>query len=197
MYQIFYRDKPIVITDTRSEKKSVYNIKLKDFNIKRALMNLSKNSISSIRIVGKDKEKMLNKFLKLLPKITAAGGKVINPMGEILFIFRNNKWDLPKGKVEDNESITDTAIREVKEETGITKLVITKPLEVTYHIFKRNHKYKLKKTYWYLMKTSYDGKLVPQLDEGINKALWKNRNEIDSLMKNAYKNIEVLLNEAL
>ena len=47
------------------------------------------------------------------------------------------------------------------------------------------------------MKTSYDGQLVPQLDEGINKALWKNRNEIDSLMKNAYKNIEVLLNEVL
>ena len=142
MYQIFYRDKPIVITDTRSEKKSVYNIKLKDFKIKRALKNLSKNSISSIRIVGKDKEKLLNKFLKLLPKITAAGGKVINPMGEILFIFRNNKWELPKGKVEDNESITDTAIREVKEETGIAKLVITKPLEVTYHIFKKNNTYR-------------------------------------------------------
>ena len=59
------------------------------------------------------------KFLKLLPKITAAGGKVINPKGEILFIFRNNKWDLPKGKAEDNESIADTAIREVKEEVGI------------------------------------------------------------------------------
>ncbi len=141
MYYIFYQDKPIIITDTRSEKKNVHNIKLNDFNLKKGLKNLSKNTISSIRIIGKDKEKLLNKFLKLLPKITAAGGKVINPKGEILFIFRNNKWDLPKGKAEVNEIIADTAIREVKEETGIAELTITKPLEITYHIFKKNNSY--------------------------------------------------------
>jgi len=43
---------------------------------------------------------------------------------EILFIFRNGKWDLPKGKAEAKETINQTAIREVEEETGITGLSI-------------------------------------------------------------------------
>ncbi len=193
MYQIFYRDKPIVISDTKSDKKNVHNIKYKDFNLKKALKNLSKNSISSIRIIGKDKEKLLNKFLKLLPKITAAGGKVINLKGEILFIYRNNKWDLPKGKAEDNEIIADTAIREVKEETGIAKLVITKPLEITYHIFKKNNTYRIKVTYWFEMKSIGDNQLTPQIEEGIIRAEWINSLEIDKIKKKCYANIRLLI----
>ena len=193
MYQIFYRDKPIVISDTKSDKKNVHNIKYKDFNLKKALKNLSKTNISSIRIIGKDKEKLLKKFLKLLPKIIAAGGKVLNQKGEILFIFRNNKWDLPKGKAEYNESIADTAIREVKEETGVTKLVITKPLEITYHIFKKNNTFRLKVTYWFEMKSMADNQLTPQVEEGITRAEWINNSEIDKIKKKCYANIRLLI----
>ena len=193
MYQIFYRDKPIVITEIRSDRKNVYNIEFKNFDLKKDLSNLSKNSISSIRIIGKDNEKLFNKFLRLLPGITAAGGKVINSKGEILFIFRNNKWDLPKGKAEDNESIADTAIREVKEETGIAKLVITKPLNTTYHIFKKNNTYRLKITHWFEMKSTGDNQLIPQIEEGIIRAEWINRSEIDKIKKKCYANIRLLI----
>ena len=193
MYKIFYLDKPIVITDVKSDNKNVHNIKFKDFNIKKALKNLSKKNISSIRIIGKDKEKLLKKFLKLLPKIIAAGGKVLNQKGEILFIFRNNKWDLPKGKAEYNESIADTAIREVKEETGVTKLVITKPLEITYHIFKKNNTFRLKVTYWFEMKSMADNQLTPQVEEGITKVEWINNSEIDKIKKKCYANIRLLI----
>ena len=193
MYQIFYRDKPIVITEIRSDRKNVYNIEFKNFDLKKALSNLSKNSISSIRKIGKDNEKLFNKFLRLLPGITAAGGKVINSKGEILFIFRNNKWDLPKGKAEDNESIADTAIREVKEETGIAKLVITKPLDTTYHIFKKNNTYRLKITHWFEMKSTGDNQLIPQIEEGIIRAEWINKSEIDKIKKKCYANIRLLI----
>ena len=193
MYKIFYLDKPIVITDVKSDNKNVHNIKFKDFNLKKALKNLSKKNISSIRIIGKDKEKLLKKFLKLLPKIIAAGGKVFNQKGEILFIFRNNKWDLPKGKAEYNESIADTAIREVKEETGVTKLVITKPLEITYHIFKKNNTFRLKVTYWFEMKSMADNQLTPQVEEGITKVEWINNLEIDKIKKKCYANIRLLI----
>jgi len=193
MYKIFYLDKPIVITDVKSDNKNVHNIKFKDFNLKKALKNLSKTNISSIRIIGKDKEKLLKKFLKLLPKIIAAGGKVLNQKGEILFIFRNNKWDLPKGKAEYNESIADTAIREVKEETGVTKLVITKPLEITYHIFKKNNTFRLKVTYWFEMKSMADNQLTPQVEEGITKVEWINNSEIDKIKKKCYANIRLLI----
>ena len=193
MYKIFYLDKPIVIADVKSDNKNVHNIKFKDFNLKKALKNLSKKNISSIRIIGKDKEKLLKKFLKLLPKIIAAGGKVLNQKGEILFIFRNNKWDLPKGKAEYNESIADTAIREVKEETGVTKLVITKPLEITYHIFKKNNTFRLKVTYWFEMKSMADNQLTPQVEEGITKVEWINNSEIDKIKKKCYANIRLLI----
>ena len=193
MYKIFYLDKPIVITDVKSDNKNVHNIKFKDFNLKKALKNLSKKNISSIRIIGKDKEKLLKKFLKLLPKIIAAGGKVLNQKGEILFIFRNNKWDLPKGKAEYNESIADTAIREVKEETGVTKLVITKPLQITYHIFKKNNTFRLKVTYWFEMKSMTDNQLTPQIKEGITRVEWINNSEIDKIKKKCYANIRLLI----
>ena len=73
---------------------------------------------------------------------------------KVLFICRNDKWDLPKGKVEIHESIEEGAIREVEEETGVSGLVITKPLSTTYHIFKRNGRYKIKITYWFKMHTT-------------------------------------------
>ena len=47
------------------------------------------------------------------------------------------------GKAERNENIAETALREVKEETGIKDISITKPLQVTYHIFKKNKKIEL------------------------------------------------------
>ena len=193
MLQIFYQDKPIIITDSISEDNNVSNIKFKDFELKSALKNLSKKKNSSIRLIANDKKKALKKFLKLLPNIIAGGGKVINSKGDILFIFRNNKWDLPKGKAENNENIADTAIREVKEETGIKDLTITKPLQITYHIFKKNDSYRLKITYWFEMKSLVENKLIPQLEEGITRAEWINPSEIEKIKKKCYANIRLLI----
>ena len=193
MPQIFYQDKPIIITDIVSEDNNVSNIKFKNFKLKSALKNLSDKKSSSIRLIANDKNKALKKFIKLLPNIIAGGGKVINSKGEILFIFRNNKWDLPKGKAENNESIADTAIREVKEETGIKDLTITKPLQITYHIFKKNDTYRLKITYWFEMKSLIDNKLTPQLEEGITRAEWINPSEIKKIKNRCYANIRLLI----
>ncbi len=49
----------------------------------------------------------------MLTPIIAAGGIVVNPNKEILWIFRRGFWDLPKGKLDPNESIEACAIREV------------------------------------------------------------------------------------
>ena len=65
--------------------------------------------------------------------IVAAGGLVINSKGEFLLIKRLGLWDLPKGKVEDDEAIEVAAIREVEEECGIRKATIISKLLVTYH----------------------------------------------------------------
>ena len=110
-----------------------------------------------------------------------------------MFIYRNNKWDLPKGKTEKKESIEQTALREVEEETGVTGLKIVKPLDTTYHIFKRNDKLKIKVTYWFEMTTDFDGELFPQENEGITKVAWLNEAETENALTNSYANIKRLL----
>ena len=129
----------------------------------------------------------------MLPNVVAGGGKVYNDKGEILFIYRNKKWDLPKGKTEGSETIEETAIREVSEETGVNGLKITKPLQTTYHVFKRNGRYKIKVTYWFEMKTSFKGKLWPQENEGITKVEWLDKNQVKDALTNSYANIRQLI----
>ena len=131
--------------------------------------------------------------MELLPNVVAGGGKVLNSEGRILFIFRNGKWDLPKGKAENKETIDQTALREVEEETGVKRLSITKPLEITYHIFKRNDKYFIKKTYWFEMFSAYTGDLKPQKNEGITKVKWVSPKKLIKVRKNIYANIEALI----
>ena len=49
---------------------------------------------------------------------------ILNSQKEVLFIYRNQLWDLPKGMTEAGETIEATALREVAEECGIDKLSI-------------------------------------------------------------------------
>lgn len=193
MYEVFVGDKPIVLTDKVEKETYFKNYLLKTVKIAKVIRQLNKSSIKEVRLIHKDKDKLLKKFLKKLPNVIAGGGKVYNENGEVLFIYRNDKWDLPKGKAEKKESIKETAIREVSEETGVDGLEIIKPLETTYHIFKRNGRYKIKITYWFEMKTTFKGKLIAEEKEGITKVKWLNAKEINKAMENSYANIKLLV----
>ena len=127
-----------------------------------------------------------------IPVCKAGGGLVYNKKGEVLFIYRNGKWDLPKGGREKGEEIELTAIREVEEETGVSRLKIKEKLQKTYHIFKRNGKYKLKITQWYEMTTTFEGVLIPQAKEGIEKVAWLNPEQVKEALNNSYENIKLL-----
>ncbi|MBA9074476.1 8-oxo-dGTP pyrophosphatase MutT (NUDIX family) [Flavobacterium gossypii] len=134
----------------------------------------------------------MKKLKEKIPVNKAGGGLVYNKKGEVLFIFRNGKWDLPKGGIEKGEEIEDTAIREVEEETGVSGLSITKKLQKTYHVFIRNGRYKLKITHWFEMKTDFEGTPMPQEDEGIEKVAWLNPEQVQEALKNSYENIKLL-----
>lgn len=193
MYKVFVNDKPMVLT-TLVEKETYFkNYKLKDVTLSKVIRKLNNTSLKEARLIHKNEDKLLKKFLKKLPNVIAGGGKVYNEKGKILFIYRNDKWDLPKGKTEGKEDIETTAIREVEEETGVTGLEIVKPLETTYHIFKRNGRYKIKITYWFEMKTTFSGKLYPQEEEGITKVKWLNEKKTKKALKNSYANIKSLI----
>jgi 8-oxo-dGTP pyrophosphatase MutT (NUDIX family) len=130
-----------------------------------------------------------------IPVNKAGGGFVYNKKGEVLFIFRNGKWDLPKGGIEKGEDIEATAMREVEEETGVNKLRITSKLQKTYHIFKRNGKYKLKITHWFEMFSDFEGTPHGQIEEGIEKVAWLNPEQIKEALTNSYENIKLLFEE--
>lgn len=57
------------------------------------------------------------------PKSHSAGGIIIGPNGRILVVEnKGTTWSIPKGRVEKGEEPLTTARREIKEETGITRL---------------------------------------------------------------------------
>ena len=59
---------------------------------------------------------MMNNENRIL--IQAAGGLVVNEKGEVLFMFRRGKWDLPKGKLDPGETLEACALREVEGRNG-------------------------------------------------------------------------------
>lgn len=192
MYKVFFNHKPIYLTSSRkinTDSTPLFHIKYSAKNF--ILKALKSSKIKAVYLYHKDEEKLWKHFVKHFPVVQAAGGLVKHSNERILMIFRNGKWDLPKGRIEKKEFILDAAIREVTEETGVTNLIILKPLPITYHIFARKGKHRLKKTYWFLMKTDFRGGLQPQLEEGIKKAEWKSKEEISQLLDNAYENIKI------
>jgi ADP-ribose pyrophosphatase YjhB (NUDIX family) len=193
MTTIFVNDKPIILTTEVGFESNFKNYLLNTVHIGKVIKELNTTSLEGVRLIGKNENKLLKKFLKKLPNIVAGGGKVLNSKGEILFIYRNDKWDLPKGKVEGKESIEETSLREVEEETNVTGLKIVKPLETTYHIFKRNGRHKIKITYWFEMTSDYNGKLEPQVEEGITKVEWLDSRQTVEAMENSYANIRILV----
>ena len=95
---------------------------------------------------------MLKTITKSVTLIKAAGGLVKNLNGEYLFIYRNDKWDLPKGKVEKNERVKEAAVREVEEECGIKVDKLGDKICKTYHVYINKGDVVLKKTHWFDMK---------------------------------------------
>ena len=192
MYKVFVNDCPIILIDSKNISTKFAMVDFHSCNIFEILEGLFQNKANGICLLCDDLEACWQKFQSFFKIQKAAGGKVLNSKNEVLFIYRFNKWDLPKGKLEKWESIEECAIREVEEECGISNLKIDKELETTYHIFERKDKIILKITYWFLMTTTYKGKLTPQLEEAIDQVMFKNENETEDALKNTYENIKLL-----
>ena len=191
MYKVFVNDTPIIITSS-SKKVNIFPVyPFNDIYVDEIILKLKNKELPGIILYSVDLENDWKSFLTYMTVIPAAGGLVLNPKKEILFIFRNGVWDLPKGWIEKSETTETAAVREVEEECGIANLQITKPLITTYHIY--FHKgIKLKQTFWYLMTSDYLEELVPQTEEGITQVVFKNEAETKGALKNTYANIQLV-----
>ena len=192
MYKVFVKDIPIILSTKKNIGKKYISIPLKEIKLKQLIEQITNGAVLYVNIYHKNEEKLERFLRKKIPVVEAAGGLVYNSKQEILFIYRNKRWDLPKGGLEKGETYQEAAIREVEEETGVKNLEIKKFITKTYHIFKRNGKYKLKITCWFEMFTSYKGKLTPQANEDIEKVKWKNFEKSQKALQKSYENIKLL-----
>ena len=192
MYKVFVNDKPLFLTNKVSKETDFQLFLLETVDIEQLILKMFNNKIKKAYLYHPDEKEILNKVKEKIPVKKAGGGLVYNNKGEVLFIFRNGKWDLPKGGCDKGEEIEDCSIREVEEETGVNDLKITKKLQKTYHVFKRNGVYRLKITHWFEMTTTFEGIPVPQENEGIEKVAWLNQEQIKEALTNSYENIKLL-----
>jgi hypothetical protein len=178
MYEVFINNKRLVFDATPEAKK--YDNSWQKISSSSGMINagelitlpLNTALKKDVVILSDQMEKQWQYFFKDFKLIEAAGGLVQNKMNQFLFIFRNNKWDLPKGKIEKKELADAAAIREVMEETGIDDLVLKNLLHTSYHIYELKKQLVLKKTYWYVMYSSSSKIPIPQEEEGITEVKW-------------------------
>jgi len=195
MYKVFINDKPLFLINTVEKETDFQMFLLETVDIEQLIIKMFNNKIDKAFLYHPDEKLALKVLKEKIPVSKAGGGLVFNKAGNVLFIFRNGKWDLPKGGIEKGEEIENTAMREVEEETGVSGLKIIDKLQKTYHIFKSHGQFKLKVTHWFEMKTNYEGELEGQAEEGITKVAWLNPEQIKEALKNSYENIKLLFEE--
>jgi hypothetical protein len=69
-------------------------------------------------------------------------------------------------------------------------LEISEELHPTFHIYNFKEKWILKKTYWFSMKTRFDGKLIPQTEEDIELVEWQKKTEAKQLLEKSYRSLK-------
>lgn len=199
MYKVYINDRPfrmISVPELSQIDRSDPNHLVTRYSGKaKTLLNyidtLEKGSpnVQAITLYSNDMEQLWADFRDHYKLIRAAGGLVRNEFEEILFIFRLQTWDLPKGKMEPKEEKDAAALREVTEETGVQDLELLDRITITYHTYRnRKDKRVLKQTFWYKMRAPKQ-ELVPQTEESIETAVWMPLEEFFAEERVVYNNI--------
>ena len=110
MYKVFIYDKPVLI-HKNSTKEGSYEQLSELGNSKGIISLLERKNVRGVEIVTNNPLKEWEIFKSSFKYIIAAGGVVYNSNDEILVIFRNGKWDLPKGKLEDGMERVNSPVR--------------------------------------------------------------------------------------
>ncbi len=179
MYKIYINETPLVLASSskgspeKSEEQAVARYSGKTKHLLGYIDMLEKSQRwQGIWLYHPDVEQLWEDFKSLFKWIEAAGGVVTNPDHAILFIFRRDFWDLPKGKIDEGESPEEAAVREVREETGLDQLQLSEKVGCSYHTYReKNGQRVLKKTHWFHLQSPHQS-LTPQTEEDIDLAIW-------------------------
>jgi len=198
-YRIYVNEKVILLTESIPHHREQYEkLEADIFDLRMLYTWVLAHQNDFFYVLCSDAKAFLKAVTKRVVLIEAAGGLVKNEYGEYLFIYRHDKWDLPKGKIEKEERVKEAAVREVEEECGIKVSALGKKICKTYHAYTSRGEVVLKKTHWFDMQCNGQKKLLPQKEEGITDVRWFKKAHIEPIIANTFPSImDVLVKEEI
>jgi len=195
--KIYFDNKPLFLCDDVDaglqpyihHDDAVFIDELNLHTVKSMIHEMEKPSVHAGVFFHPDLTELKNTFFKKFTLVKAAGGFVLNEHDQVLMMYRRGKWDLPKGKLDKNESSEQGAIRETEEETGLKNIILISPLITTYHTYHEGTRSILKETKWFRMKVSGEQTLVPQTKEQITKLEWVNKKDLKEYKEDSFPSV--------
>lgn len=193
-YKVFINEKLVQLST--AQHSGIKNIELTPgFEASEFLKKIASGDINeSVNLICNDLEECWSYFKSFFKEIFAAGGAVFNDNGQMLWIHRLQKWDLPKGKIDEGEDEQTAAVREVIEECGVEELELREKLLNTYHVYQLKGDSILKTTAWYHMQLKREEHLTPQLEEDITEVGFFDAKAWPELLTNSYLTIAEVIN---
>ena len=201
MRKIYFEKRCMIICtpdDPTLSDPNAIQFKLGDSLDIHTLVGMVETSPSLVRVFipTDDIEDTYGRICAEFREVNAGGGLVSNRRGDYLLLSRNGLWDLPKGHQDPGEDIEVTALREVREETGISELELGGLICITDHCYRRDGIWHMKHTWWYEMLFTEPADLTPQKEEDIAKAAWVAKSSLPPFLLNTYPSIAEVFREA-
>jgi 8-oxo-dGTP pyrophosphatase MutT (NUDIX family) len=188
-YKVYFAGRPVIFSHAVETSPSVATIVSKGKMDIVLIEEAINRGAKSVQVLCHDVQHSWSEFAAHFEFVQAAGGLVTNSDGKILFIYRLEKWDLPKGKVEAGEKVLDGAVREVEEECSLDQLKVECEFYETWHTYVQEGAAIIKSTRWFLMRYPGKARPRPQLQEGITEVVWLGKEELGMVRKNTYPSV--------
>lgn len=200
-HTVYFGHKPLFLATnlqnnlvTRYGPAKVYNAPFEaPGSLLKAIEQLGTPNVAAAVLYHSNLNELLDALKEHFLFIQAAGGLVQSDNGNLLLIYRKGKWDLPKGKLDEGETLEECAVREVSEETGLEGLQLIRSLGTTYHTYVQDGEPVLKESHWYLMQAPESRNLQPQTEEDIEQCIWAEPAQLESYLTNTHPSIADVL----
>lgn len=190
------QDIPEIVVPASSRQSYLCPEKHPDFSA--LIHQLQQGDKEACIIQSSDQNALFDHIVRLYVMREAAGGLITNAQQDVLLIFRLGKWDLPKGKIEPGDNPQQTALREVREETGLHQVSIEQLICHTYHAYTDRYTQEqvLKKTHWFKMQFTGTELTVPQIEEDILDVQWIKPAHVEKYLRYSYGTVRYVFYRA-